>query len=72
MLLSKGLTTVHTPLSQPASPPRAVRVRCLAQEHLDTRGARDLTSNLPATSQPALTPELSYPVDGHASMERSL
>ena len=40
-------------------PRRAVRVRCLAQGHLDTRwrGAGYRTSNLPVTSQPALPPE---------------
>ena len=38
----------------------AVRVRCVAQGHLDTMlgGAGDQTSNLPVTSQPALPPEL--------------
>ena len=36
----------------------AVRVRCLAQGHLDTqvRGARDWTSNLLVSSRPALPP----------------
>ena len=38
----------------------AVRVRRLAQGHLDPQlgGAGDLTSNLPVTSQPTLPPEL--------------
>ena len=47
------------PCKATASSSGAVRVRCLAQGHLDTLlgGARDQTSNLPVTSQRALPPE---------------
>ena len=46
-----------------ASPSGAVRVRRLALGHLDTQlgGAGDQTSNLAATNQPALHPELHAP-----------
>jgi hypothetical protein len=47
------------PCEATASLSRAVRVRCLAQGHLDTQlgGAGDQTSNLLVTSQPALPPD---------------
>ena len=46
------------PRSETASSTGAVRLRCLAQGHLDTLGgAGDRTSNLPVTSQPAPPPE---------------
>ena len=47
------------PRRETASWSGAVRVRRLAQGHLDTRlgGAGDRTSNLPVTSQPAPPPE---------------
>ena len=53
-------TFTHRWRSQPcnatASSPGAVRVRCFAQGHLNTRlgGAGDRPSNLPVTSHPAL------------------
>ena len=42
----------------------AVRVRRLAQGHIDSQlgGAEDLTSNLAATNEPALPPELLLPI----------
>ena len=48
---------------QPARRELTVRVRCLAQGHLDTQlgGAGDRTNNLQVTSQPALPPELLLP-----------
>ena len=44
---------------QPCKTSGALRVRCLAQGHVDIQlgGAGDRTSNLPVTSQPALPPE---------------
>ena len=63
MLLSKIHTFTHRRRCQPckttASSSGAVRVRCLAQGHLDTHtlgGAGYQTSNLPVKSQPALPP----------------
>ena len=44
------------PQKATASSSGAVRVLCLAQEHLDTQGG-DRTSNLPVTSRPALPAE---------------
>ena len=47
------------PCNATASSSRAVRVRRLAQGHLDTQPGEvgDLTSILPDTNQPALNPE---------------
>ena len=58
---------------QPASSSGAVRVRCLAQGYLGTlEGARDRTSNLSATSQPALPPEpLAWGVESSVSARRN-
>ena len=56
-------TFTHRRLSQPraatASSSGAVRVRCLAQGHLDSQlgAAGDRTNNLPVTGQPTLPPE---------------
>jgi hypothetical protein len=49
----------HEPCKVTASSSGEDRMRCLAQEHLDTHlgGAGDLTSNLAVTSQPALPHE---------------
>ena len=67
MLLSDVHPFVHTFAQQrkckagkvTASSSGTVRVRRLAQGHLDTRlgGAGNRTMNLPVTSQPALPPE---------------
>ena len=57
-------TSTHRRRSRPckvtASSSGALRVRCLARGHLNTRlgGAGDRTSILPVTSQPGLPPEL--------------
>ena len=56
-------TFTHRQRRQPrkatASSSGAVKLRCLAQGHLDTLGgAGDRTSNLPVTNPPALPPEL--------------
>ena len=55
----------HRRQSRPLSWSGAVRVRRLAQGHLDTQlgGAGDQTSNLLVTSQPALHPELLPPTN---------
>ena len=69
-LLSKetcNRSFTHRRWSQPrratASLSGAVRMRCLAQGHLDTQlgGAGDPTSNLPVNSQPTLPPEVLPP-----------
>ena len=55
------------PLKATASSSGAVRERCLAQSHLDTRlgGAGDRTGNLQVTDSRALPPELRRPKQQH-------
>ena len=57
---------IQTQTAASASSSGAVRVRCLAQEHLNTqaRRSRDRTSNLAVTSQPAPPSELMPPLCG--------
>ncbi|CAL8365855.1 unnamed protein product [Arctogadus glacialis] len=72
-------TLTHRRQSQPckatASSSGAVRVKCLAQGHIDTQlgGARDGTSNLSVNKTTALPPELRRPSGakqrhGHANI----